>query len=192
MARVCAQCGTSCPDDRVLCVSCGSGQNGEIHPSDAQLPEAVPAIQIEDRPAYIGNDELTGIGGWLILVAINLAVNPILLIAAIAVDLRLLGFGVAAKPGLAVLILAEAITNSIMLIAVAGLNILFYRRTRQFPRWMITYLIAGFVVALCDHIGAMMFAPSTSWLGVFRSLIGALIWVPYFIQSQRVEQTFVK
>jgi hypothetical protein len=197
MARVCAQCGTACPDDGVLCVSCGceasgSGQDDQIRASAPRLGDAAPALLVEDRPAYVGNDELTGIGGWLILVAISLAVNPILLIAAIAVDLRLLGFGLAAKPGLAVLIMAEAITNTIMLIAMAGLNVLFYRRMRQFPRWMITYLIAGFVVALCDHIGAMIFAPSTSWLGVFRSLIGALIWIPYFLQSQRVEQTFVK
>lgn len=148
-------------------------------------------MPVDDRPAYIGNDELTGIGGWLILTAIQLIVGPAIVIFAIYVDLRFLVDGLAVSRGLGVLIMAEAITNSIMLLALIGLNVLFYQKRRQFPRWMITYLVAAFVVSLGDHIGAMMFAPSSSWMGVFRGLIATLIWVPYFLQSQRVEQTFV-
>jgi hypothetical protein len=145
----------------------------------------------EDKPAYIGNNDQTGIGGWLILVAISLVVSPILILVRIFVDLQLLGHEYGIKPGLAVLILVEAITNTVMLFAIVGLNVLFYRKRRQFPRWMMTYLIAGFVLGLCDHLAAMSFNPSASWVAVFRSLIAMLIWVPYFLQSQRVEQTFV-
>ena len=57
---------------------------------------------------------------------------------------------------------------------------------------MIAYLVAAFFIALCDHIWTMHYHPSTAWTSVFQRLVGALIWVPYFINSRRVEQTFVE
>ena len=196
MTKVCARCGKVSPDESAVCAACGHAPNTsepvhEFREPDQQPPEPSSLAQIDDKPAYIGNDELTGIGGWLILTAIQLTVGPIVLAFGICVDLRFLVYGLGMSRGLGVLILTEAITNTIMLLALIGLNVLFYRKQRQFPRWMITYLVAGFVISLCDHIGAMLFAPSSEWLSVFRALIIMLLWVPYFLQSQRVEQTFV-
>jgi hypothetical protein len=98
--------------------------------------------------------------------------------------------GLHAKPELALLILFEASTNVIMCLALIGLNILFYRTRRSFPRWIITFFAAAFIVTACDHLWAVHFLP-TSWTPVLQRFVAAAIWIPYFVKSRRVQQTFV-
>jgi len=38
---------------------------------------------------------------------------------------------------------------------------------------------------------ALQFNPHSSWTQVVRGFIGAAIWIPYLLQSRRVEVTFV-
>ena len=165
-------------------------------PPVANAPEAPASAGIPIAPAFVIDTDLKGIGGWLIPTVIGLALGPLFEMRGVYRDLHILygatfQAGLAARPGIAVLILFEAITNAVMLLALIGLNVLFYKTKRSFPRWMTTYLVAAFVIAVSDHVWVMVFHPSTAWTGVFQRLIAVLIWVPYFLNSRRVEQTFV-
>jgi hypothetical protein len=144
----------------------------------------------------MGSD-LEGIGGWLILVAIGLATSPLRSIHGIYSTLHVL-YGsqfqhtLSIHPGLAVLILYEAVTNSFFFIALIALNYLFYRRKRVFPGLMITFLALNATLLLIDHVVAIQFHPGASVFNVMGAVVGAAIWIPYYIQSERVKATFVR
>lgn len=179
--------------DASLCAHCGTAKENEEAPalSDA-APAADPGLT---PPGSTTQTDLKGIGGWLILQAIGLAIAPLMSLQGVFTDLRILNGaayqpGLHAKPELALLILFEASTNVIMFLALIGLNVLFYRTRRAFPRWIITFLVGAFLVTLCDHLWAVQFLP-TNWTAVLQRLVAAAIWIPYFLQSRRVQQTFV-
>jgi len=195
MALACPSCGTELPVATDVCAACGFAQqqlSNEPVPADVSLA-AAPASA---TPAFATDSDLKGIAGWLIVHAIGLGIAPFVSLVAVYTDLRILNAasyqaGLQARPSLAVLILFEASTNFIMLLGLIALNVLFHRTRRSFPRWIITFLVAAFVVTLCDHLWTMHFLASTTWMAVFQRLVAALIWIPYFLQSRRVEQTFV-
>lgn len=195
MALACPSCGTELLDITGVCVSCGYAQqkfSSESVPAEVTLAPA-PVL---NSPTFATDANLKGIGGWLILHAIGLAIAPFVSLAAVYADLRILNAasyqaGLHARPSLAVLILFEASTNIIMLLGLVGLNVLFYRTRRSFPRWIIAFLVGAFVVTICDHLWTMHFLPTTTWTAVVQRFVAAVIWIPYFLQSRRVAQTFV-
>jgi hypothetical protein len=140
--------------------------------------------------------DLEGIGGWLILVAIGLGVAPFILFKGIYSDLLVLygdqfQVGLSQKPGLAALVLFESVSNSIFLIAMLSLNVLFYRKKRAFPGWMIAYLAINSALILIDNIFALRYSPQAQMSGVIRTVVVSLIWIPYYLHSERVKVTFV-
>jgi hypothetical protein len=141
---------------------------------------------------FATDSDLKGIGGWLILTVVALAVGPFISLHGVYTDFKVLHAAsyqesLAARPELAALILFEGLTNLILLITQIGLNILLYKTRRSFPRWMIAYLIAGIFFTLCDHLWAMHFNHSTQWTAVLQRAVAALVWIPYFLRSRRVE-----
>jgi hypothetical protein len=44
---------------------------------------------------------------------------------------------------------------------------------------------------LADHLMTLHYNPRSDWTTLFRSMASAAIWIPYFLQSQRVELTFI-
>lgn len=147
-------------------------------------------------PMFATGTDLEGIGGWLILVAVGLGIGPLVSLSGVIRDLLML-YGakyqnvLAARPGIAGLVLYEAVTNSIFLVALVALNILFYKKKRSFPSLMITFLASQLAFVLIDHLAARALQPSTGLAGVFRSLAGAVIWIPYYLRSERVKATFI-
>jgi hypothetical protein len=200
MATNCTRCGSEIDSHSVLCAECTASTGTEIA-SPASDAAPIPSADLARTatvppPAFLVDTELKGIGGWLVLTVTALALGPLFALHGIYKTLHVLygsGFQatLAARPGLAVLILFEASTNAVFLFALIGLNVLFYKTRRSFPRWMITFLIAAFFITLTDHLFAMYFHPAARWTAVFQRLVAALIWVPYFLQSRRVQQTFV-
>src|SRR5690606_33588120 len=96
------------------------------------------------------------------------------------------------------LLIGEALYNSLMVIASVYLIYLFFTRHYLFPKVYIA------IVAV-----SLVFIPLDAWLGSFvivdepmfdpvttkefvRTLIGAVIWVPYMLVSERVKATFVE
>jgi Protein of unknown function (DUF2569) len=207
VAVFCQQCASQMDDDAVVCVQCGSatvrtGEQGEstevrmLEPSEARISEPAGGPG-PSAPHFAIETDLSGIGGWLILTVIGLAVAPFLSIRALYTDLAILfgarfQAGLSSHPLLAGLVLFESATNSIFLVTQIVLNLMLYRRKRAFPAWMITYLAANVILSLFDHLWTIHYEHSSGWMSVARSFVAAAIWIPYFLRSRRVKLTFVQ
>jgi hypothetical protein len=191
MTTACKLCANEMEADAGVCARCGAPV-AEAEQAPAAPPISTPPLFSAISP----RSDLQGIGGWLILVAIGLAFSPFQCLHGVYVDLRVLygvGFqlGLASQPGLAFLVLFEAATNSIFLIGLIGLNLLFYRKKRAFPVWMIAYLAIHMGLILIDEVLAMLFGSHAGLSAVAGGVIQAAIWIPYLLKSERVKATFV-
>ena len=205
MPTVCPNCASGLEEDAVVCVHCGCElkPEGASEPANAaDLQEAFAGAEpTAPAPAYGSpifsmNNDLEGIGGWLILVAIGLAIGPFFRLRGVLQDSQFLftsGYqaAMASKPGLEMIIFFELVTNSFFLAFLILLNFLFYRKRRSFPAFMIFNLAAQFLTQLIDHLWAMRFSSSGEWNLVLQTLVAAAVWIPYMHSSVRVEQTFV-
>lgn len=146
-----------------------------------------------------------GLGGWLILPAIGILLAP----------LRMLGNAYALIPEAGVweqittpgtelyhsllgpLMIFEAIGNVAILIASLVLVVLFFTKSRHLPRLIIIVMLAGVlfqfaVQTVAEYIPATASSGDiTEFKGLVQSIFACLIWVPYFLVSVRVKNTFV-
>jgi uncharacterized protein DUF2569 len=150
----------------------------------------------------------SGIGGWLILVAIGLCVAPIRIGAEIVRGLRPLSpatWHAITTPGTRVyhplfgpLIIGELAMNAVLFIWAGALLYLFFAKRRAFPTAMILFLVARVVFQAVDLGVALMVPVAAARIGgeVYGSLAGgilvAVIWGRYFVASKRVEATFTR
>jgi hypothetical protein len=199
MSIPCSVCSSPLDEGSHFCARCGSsvsGDSGATVSAQSTTADPVPFVPSSYRPAK----DLEGIGGWLILPAIGLVISPFMCLGPIFTDMQLLTGGdysslFANHPSLTTLLIFEIIINFAFLAAAICLNILFYTKKRIFPKCMIAFYAAQCVLVLADHIAATAIFPSTSLssglMTVIRSFIVAAVWIPYFMNSQRVEQTFL-
>lgn len=154
-------------------------------------------------------DNLKGLGGWLILVGLGVVISPLRLAYefgpmyyAIFTDGT---FQILTTPGTDVyhslwgpLLVGEAVCNSFLILASIYLVYLFFTKHYLFPKVYIAIILFS-----------LFFIPFDAWVGSFvitdepiftpeitreltRTLIGALIWIPYMLVSKRVKATFVE
>lgn len=150
----------------------------------------------------------SGIGGWLILVAIGLCLTPIRIGAEIVQGVRSLqpvAWRMVTTPGspayhplFGPLIVGEMVANAALLVWALVLLYLFFTTRRAFPRAMIAFLIVRVVIQMADILVASSIPVAAGSIGprVYGSLAGNLlivfVWVPYFLKSRRVAATFVR
>jgi hypothetical protein len=206
MPTQCHNCGSPLDESAVACAQCGqSADEPALSISFASVSAPAPTLagtaQQGETPLFsevaASTDRgLTGIGGWLILQAIGLALGPFFVLFALARDCRLL-FGTSGQmvfaklPGLEAVLLYEAITNVFFFSTLIALNILFYKKKKAFPTFISIFFVARFVLLLADHIMAARFNPNAMPTDVIQAFVVCVIWIPYFLRSRRVELTFV-
>jgi hypothetical protein len=147
------------------------------------------------------------IGGWLLLVAIGLVLRPIGLVTSLIpmlptfFDAEIWAVLTGPDPEsrnlpVALLMLVEIAINTALFVFTALAVILFFTRRREAPRWMIVILGGTAAFLVLDTIAASALADATSNPEEIGQLVGAclvaLIWVPYFLVSERVKATFVR
>ena len=153
--------------------------------------------------------EPAGIGGWLILPALGLAISPIWQGIGIVRDIL-----PATNPGvlrtlsdptsdhyspLWVPTMAfEAVTSVLIFIFTLWLAYLFFiRKSPRVPRLFIVWLASQVIIRIIDQllVNSLPLAAEQSRSGVMsdlgRSITNAAIWIPYFIWSIRVKNTFI-
>jgi hypothetical protein len=150
-----------------------------------------------------------GIGGWLILPLIGLFISPIRVAISVFGDLVPIftegRWNVLTTPGSdayhplwAPLIIFEYAGNAVFIIFSIVLLVFFFRKSRLLPKLIISYLIlnALFVAGdffLADLIPAVAEQSNPQAAKeLVRAIIGAIVWIPYFLVSKRVKQTFVR
>jgi hypothetical protein len=153
--------------------------------------------------------EPRGIGGWLIIVAIGLFIWPLrllLLCYKTYVPIfqnnyleALTTPGTESYHGLwGPLIVFELTGNAVFFVFCIVLIVLFFRKSPLFPRLYITCLALNVVFVagdffISDLIPAVSAESDTeSVTELIRSIVGAAVWIPYMLVSERVKNTFVK
>jgi Protein of unknown function (DUF2569) len=171
-------------------------------------PYQPPQANVESNDVTPKVDGPVGIGGWLILVVIGLVVTPIrltyLLMTTYVPIFRDGSWSQLTTPGMpayhalwAPVLSFEIVGN--MLILVLALVTLFclIRKSRKTPKMAIAlYGWAAVFVVIDSFVGNLIPAVAAqsdpaSVKELMRSLIGAAIWIPYFLVSKRVKATFV-
>lgn len=150
-----------------------------------------------------------GIGGWLILVVIGLLISPIRISYALATNhwplIRDGAWSVLTTPGtdayhaLWAPLLVFEIAGNVGSIAFALVTLWFLiRKSRHTPILAISWLIWTTAVVVIDFFAADLIpavaaqSDPESTKELVRSIVGAAIWVPYFLVSKRVKATFVE
>jgi hypothetical protein len=152
-------------------------------------------------------DGPSGIGGWLLLPLFGLIVTPFRIVLGTGRDLvgafkpevwdALTTPGAPAyHPLWGPLIVSEAVWNTALVAFTLVLLVLFFRKHHLVPKLMIGLMLAQIVMLIVDEaLSAQIPAVESKGQGasdVMRSCIAALIWIPYFLRSRRVRNTFVR
>lgn len=139
------------------------------------------------------------IGGWLILVCIGLCLTPIRLIYSMIVGgyynqslwLRLQAYS---QPSLTFLVALELIANIFLICASVYILVLFFRRRDTLPATFIVVYSFNIVFIVVDHFlsKSILGSPGGTMPAAFSQLIlYSIIWIPYFLISKRVKETFI-
>lgn len=153
-------------------------------------------------------NDLEGIGGWLILVAIGVVMTPLrILMLLVGTYPRLFSDGTWQAlttpssenydPLWEPILLGELVTNMALLVASIYTAYLFFSKKAKFPKWFIGIALFTFVFIIVDAFAVKLAQPdepvfdSDTTGEALRSLISIMIWVPYMRVSERVKATFV-
>ena len=148
----------------------------------------------------------SGIGGWLILPAIGLIVTPVMLLVSLFRDLLpafspdvwqvLTDSGSESyHPMWSVTLIYELVANLSLLVFTLWLGHLFVQKSWRAPSAFISWLLINIAVQVVDLLLLLSVpavrdsAPEVAG-GIARSVLQAAIWIPYFLRSERVRNTF--
>lgn len=130
-----------------------------------------------------------GIGGWLILVAINLFMGSVVWICLLAFAVLNCYFVEGEKRSFSITWFVLYLPYICFLVYVA---VIFFRQKKHTPICCIALLCAIVVLSFMEY-----FVPGVSGLrifgvrGIFVCIVAAAIGIPYFKVSKRVKATFV-
>lgn len=152
---------------------------------------------------------VSGIGGWLVFVAIGIILSPIaILVQVLPIYLDMFSNGsweVLTTPGYEAynplwipIVIGEMVTNGGLIVAWVFLAVLFFSKKKLFPKLYIGILIFTLAFLLLDTLAVKvvlpdepMFDPDTM-TAIIRTVMVVIIWVPYMLVSKRVKATFIK
>lgn len=154
------------------------------------------------------NKNLEGLGGWLVLVGLGIVLSPLIIVGTVfPVYSELFSNGSwsvlttpsseAYNPLWAPLLVGEIVINSGLVLAWVYVAILFFSKKKAFPKVYIGLLLFTIAFILVDAVAIKSVLPDESVVDpetakqFGRSLIAALIWIPYMLLAKRVKATFV-
>jgi hypothetical protein len=153
---------------------------------------------------------LKGLGGWLILVGLNLGIGLVSHISLLVHNSKIYSFynwqaltsaqGLRYNPAWAPLLTFELLGNLAIILLIIFSLVLFFQERRIFPQWFIIMLAANGAIVIADFIAGHFLihtpvspADSAKHLQqIFNVLLGAGIWIPYMCVSRRVRATFLR
>jgi hypothetical protein len=177
-----------------------------------QNPYSPPQAELVPAPAAAVEAENLagprGIGGWLILPLLGLLFTLVRMLAEMrefAWVLKPGAWAALTTPGAEAYhplwgptIIFELITAVGFLGFTLVTLVLFLRKSRRVPRlmmiwWALTVAIQGIDMILIAQIPALKATgDARAATDLMRSVIGSVIWIPYFYNSRRVKNTFVQ
>ncbi|MBP6082391.1 DUF2569 domain-containing protein [Providencia sp.] len=176
-------------------------------PSQDKIPQqsfdAIPPA-MPTAPAPKIKNELTGFGGWLILPMLGIILSIFVLPATIyAQNIEVIEYWDALTnplsdsfiPLFKELIYFEILGNSILYSVLLFLCYVFFTKKKIAIKVYIFFQLFSLVLVVSDIVLAMTlldleFEPSDI-KDISRVLVSCAIWIPYFLLSVRVKNTFV-
>jgi len=186
-----------------------------LYPEDWQAHYAEERIKTNikkyNKLKKESSKELRGFGGWLLLVAFGVVLNPFLIVYYFY-----LSYKIDEPSALSSIIFMLLMLFSFYII------FLFFTKKRRFVKWYIILLIFSIIIACFNLLNFVMFEgktllesieePISNTLEIpledvgrmiydnlkliyiksfFRSLLAGIIWTLYLLNSRRVKNTFV-
>jgi hypothetical protein len=181
---------------QVICPFCNNPTEWPAYcPTCKNYFEAPPVVNsVSDVPLA---PKTRGIGGWLILPAIGLIVNPFLLAGLLLLNISMLNgsFGrllAQGTPGLRPAIVGQSITLLVLLGLQLYAGILFFTKSARLPTMMVVLLSVNVLFTIINVAWtASVLQEFAGARDLVQSIIVAGIWIPYFRISKRVEETFI-
>lgn len=155
-------------------------------------------------------NEPRGLGGWLVLPALGLIVTPFRIgfqfyrdmLPALELETwnALTNSSSAAYHALwGPLIIFEVIASLAFFAFTLLLLWLFFHKSNRVPKLFIIWLVLNAVIQIIDLVFASQIpvvasqpTDPESVKDITRSIFGAAIWIPYFLKSKRVKNTFIE
>ena len=134
-----------------------------------------------------------GIGGWLIIPAIGLILGPIKAVVLLFMGINMIQ-SVAPELLSDVRLWASGVIDVAIISAAIGIAVLFFQERRIAVRAIIGLMAASIFANLVQvFLNAAMFekVDVDTIKPVVHACVFAAIWIPYFIKSKRVKNTFV-
>ncbi|MCD5322224.1 MULTISPECIES: DUF2569 domain-containing protein [Pontibacillus] len=157
-------------------------------------------------------EEYDHINGWLILVAMGLIFSIVGNVIKIFTtflplfeeetwsEITTKGTDLYA-PFLGTTIIVESIVQILLLGFTIFLAVMFFKKHRLVPKLMIYFYIIALVLIVIDNTVAFAILQESEFGQIaygqlypqlFGAIIGACIWIPYFLKSKRVKLTFTQ
>jgi len=173
----CSNCGTKLPKGADFCPKCGAPVNKDETDSAPEKEE----------------NKISGIGGWLTFFLVSV------LISLLAVSLDIYRSITQLNPETAILLLPAVFLEA----AIVVLYLLFIFRLSSVKKVVVTYAKTFLILTISLGVyglllSVLLYEPDgTSSTGELisvslRNIAYGLIWLIYFIRSQRVKNTFIK
>lgn len=176
--------------------------------STPQSPYAAPRAPVADPPSAAAAGP-SGIRGWLVLPLLGLIFTPIrtgfMTVKDVVPALRPETWHALTTPGTksyhplwAPVIGFELAANCLIIAASIAIVWLFFRKSRRVPLLMVAWYVGTILVQIVDllfagQIPAVAAQEDNDGLKeLARSSVVAMIWIPYFLVSKRVKNTFVE
>jgi len=154
-------------------------------------------------------EDLNGIGGWLVLVALGIIISPLRMLFVMVPEYSGLvndgTWAAISSPSSesyslawTLLISAEVLINAFLVGCWLYIGYLFFTLKKSFPSWYIFVMIFTGIFIIIDAAAVKvllpdepMFDPATT-KELARHGVATAIWVPYMLLSKRVKATYGK
>lgn len=158
-----------------------------------------------DPKIYISVSESRPLGGWLILPLLGLIITPFRLLLNLSELNYFDGTMWEAitnstyttyNPGLAFVVGSELFLNIMIFIYTIFLIIIFIKRRSSVIYLFPLYYAFNLVVLIADALFTESYLETnhdiSSWTDILKMMVGAAIWIPYILLSERAKETFVE
>ncbi len=151
--------------------------------------------------------ELTGLGGWLILLGLGIVVAPVRIILHSSIYLEIFTnntWYLLNTEGLSTYIpywgiffWVEVLVNAILLLGWIGIGYLFFNKRRVFIKAYIIITLLTLIFLSTDIAMSQLLMPNVPAFDdatieqLVRLIIACTIWIPYLRYSRRVKLTFI-
>jgi len=147
------------------------------------------------------SDKPRPLGGWLTIPALGMIVGPLVIAYNVWENARMLQGPLIASleqefPGFHSTVVFETIFGAAWLAIQLCLAIMFFRKLAVVPKLMVASLAINLVMATENAFQAASILRQPVEFaghgGVLHAAVLAVIWIPYFLLSKRVKETFTR